>query len=586
MERAVPRGFRDVIFDEAELREQVGHIFEGVCAQAGYRLIETPAIEQAALFDASLADGVTSGDTATDGFRFVDRDGNLLALKSDATPPIARLIATRLSNPDEVTRLRYLTTVFRERESLRAQPRAITQAGIELIGVAGKRADAEVLTTAIAALEAVGLASFSVHVGSVVPYLSCIEAIDRSALLVDRDDDDDALEPIELQAALIEAARRSDLVEIKALCRRYLSNSYLARALEELPLLRGPVAQTLQAARTLLEPLNLADAQLALSLIEESCALVKETGGANRLVVDFSVMPAIDYYTGMVFEIYGDGVGRALGSGGRYDGLVRSGERALPAAGFGCDIDAVVEVLEAAASADEPGDAAESAQGSASAGKQRLRIAIPKGSLYGDSLGLLEAVGLDIDELRDPKRVLRIETEQASYIIAKPTDVPIYVAQGVVDCGFAGKDSLMEADYDLPELVDLDFGACGFVVARPQALSFTLEECALEKGVVRVATKYPRVTQRYMDGRGIPCEIVKLNGNIELAPLIGLADVIVDITATGTTLRENALEVEAEVAPSTARFVANPQTLRRNEQVIDLARALMGVVDKGEASCV
>jgi ATP phosphoribosyltransferase regulatory subunit len=142
----------------------------------------------------------------------------------------------------------------------------------------------------------------------------------------------------------------------------------------------------------------------------------------------------------------------------------------------------------------------------------------------------------------------------------------------------AGKDVLVEADLDVVEMVDLGFGACRFVVAEMQDSSASIEDHYRHLGVIRVATKYPRITERYFAARGVQVEIVKLNGNIEIAPLIGLADRIVDITATGTTLRENGLRIVDDVLESTARFVANPVSLRtQSGRVTDLARRLAEV---------
>jgi ATP phosphoribosyltransferase regulatory subunit len=139
----------------------------------------------------------------------------------------------------------------------------------------------------------------------------------------------------------------------------------------------------------------------------------------------------------------------------------------------------------------------------------------------------------------------------------------------------AGKDTLVEADLDVVEMVDLGFGACRFVVAEPEDAARSVAEIYRHLGVIRVATKYPRVTEAHYAARGLQVELVKLSGNIELAPLIGLADQVVDITATGRTLAENRLRIVDDVLTSTARFVANPVSLKTDsERVTGLATAL------------
>jgi len=207
------------------------------------------------------------------------------------------------------------------------------------------------------------------------------------------------------------------------------------------------------------------------------------------------------------------------------------------------------------------------------AADRRLRIAVPKGSLLEGSVRLLEGAGLDTGALANPGRQLIITTDEVEYVIAKPTDVPIYVAYGGADCGVAGKDVLVEAALEVVELVDLHFGGCRFVVAGLEDAG-DVDERYGHLGVLRVATKYPNIAQAHFDARGIQVELVKLNGNIELAPLIGIADVVVDITATGTTLKQNRLRIIEDVLPSTARFVGNPVAVRTDPRVTALADAL------------
>jgi ATP phosphoribosyltransferase regulatory subunit len=204
-----------------------------------------------------------------------------------------------------------------------------------------------------------------------------------------------------------------------------------------------------------------------------------------------------------------------------------------------------------------------------------LRMALPKGSLYADSVGLLEAAGLDVTGLADPGRQLTVRAGDIEYIIGKPTDIPVYVAYGGVDVAIAGKDVLLEAALDIAELADLGFGACRFIVAEPEDAGRTVAELYRHLGVIRVATKYPRITEAHFASRGLQVEIVKLSGNIELAPLIGLADQIVDITATGRTLAENRLRITDEVLASTARFVANPVSLTTDSERVTKLAALL-----------
>jgi len=205
---------------------------------------------------------------------------------------------------------------------------------------------------------------------------------------------------------------------------------------------------------------------------------------------------------------------------------------------------------------------------------RRLKMAVPKGSLFPGSVALLRAAGVEVGGLADPGRQLIISTDGIDFIIGKPTDIPAYVAYGAADVAIAGADVLVEAGLDLVELADLRFGGCRFVVAEPEDAAGLTAEHYRHLGVIRIATKYPRITEAHFAAKGIQIEVVKLHGNIELAPLIGLADRVVDITATGTTLKENRLRIVEDVMESTARFVANPVSVR-----IDAER-VMGLADR------
>ena len=216
---------------------------------------------------------------------------------------------------------------------------------------------------------------------------------------------------------------------------------------------------------------------------------------------------------------------------------------------------------------------------------ERLRMAIPKGSLFEGSLRVLRAAGIEIGALADPGRLLIVDTAEIRFIIGKPTDIPSYVAYGAADVAIAGADVLAEAALDVAELADLRFGACRFVVAEREDAGASIADSYRRLGVIRVATKYPRITEAYFADRGVQVEIVKLHGNIELAPLIGLADQVVDITATGTTLRDNHLRIVDEVLSSSARFVANPVAVRIDSQrVMDMAGRLARAAGEVEQS--
>ncbi len=196
-----------------------------------------------------------------------------------------------------------------------------------------------------------------------------------------------------------------------------------------------------------------------------------------------------------------------------------------------------------------------------------LTVAVPRGALFGDTLDLLDGLGIDTAEVRSNDR--RLLFEDVGIVTMRPSDVPTYVEAGAADIGITGKDVLMEQrERQVFELLDLGFGPCRMVLASREGPDATGE--ALRRlGVVRVATKYPRIAAEYLERTGRQAEIVEVKGSVELAPLTGMVEAIVDLTATGTTLRENGLVIREEIATSTARLIANRVALRVRAAAID-----------------
>ena len=201
-----------------------------------------------------------------------------------------------------------------------------------------------------------------------------------------------------------------------------------------------------------------------------------------------------------------------------------------------------------------------------------LRVAVPKGAIFEDALRALGAGGLPADVVRDNGRRLVYEAEGHEFIVSRPSDVPVFVEYGAADVGVVGKDVLEEQRPNVVELVDLGTGGCRMILAAPAARADEVRQAIGHAEVVRVATKFPNTARRYFEGMGRQAEIIALHGSIELAPLVGLAECIVDLTATGTTLRENDLVVLDEISASTARLIANRGAYRlRNAEVAALA---------------
>jgi ATP phosphoribosyltransferase len=192
--------------------------------------------------------------------------------------------------------------------------------------------------------------------------------------------------------------------------------------------------------------------------------------------------------------------------------------------------------------------------------KKALTLALPKGRLLGPALDILRSMGLDGVDADSRKLIFSDEKHGLRFLILKPADIPTYVEYGAADLGIVGKDILLEQEPDVYEPLDLGFGFCRLVVAEPKEL--WERDDPSKWSWVRVATKYPVLTERYFSERGIQVEMVRLDGSIELAPLVGLADRIVDLVQSGETLRANGLVEVAEITRSTARLIVNRASLK------------------------
>lgn len=200
-----------------------------------------------------------------------------------------------------------------------------------------------------------------------------------------------------------------------------------------------------------------------------------------------------------------------------------------------------------------------------------LNIAIPKGRLGEKVYGMLARAGFECPSVLEPGRKLIFENEACGvrYFWVKPSDVAIYVERGVADVGIAGKDILLEYRPDVYELLDLGVGKCRMAVAAKRGFSDD------RKRTLTVATKFANITKEYYSSLGRDIDIIHLNGSIELAPILGLSDVIVDIVETGATLKENNLEVYEEIVPISARLIANKSSFAfKSERIEELKRAL------------
>ena len=299
-------------------------------------------------------------------------------------------------------------------------------------------------------------------------------------------------------------------------------------------------------------------------------AITEELAGAGGSIrLDMTLAGEMEYYNGLVFQGYLESLPRPVLKGGRYDLLMQKFTPGAGAIGFAVYLDELDRL-----SAPLPPVQQQKTE------KTMLNVALPKGRLGDKVYDLLAGIGYGCPEDYNATRKLVVENPAAGirYFLVKPSDVAIYVEHGAADVGIVGKDILTEASADVYELLDTGLGKCRMCVAAPA------DHKDDPSRPVRVATKFVSIAKSYYASIGRDIDIIKLNGSIELAPILGLSDVIVDIVETGTTLRENGLRVVTEFMPISARFIANKASYqfkhREMDEMLEKLRAALAAKEE------
>ena len=452
---------------------------------------------------------------------FTDLDGRLLALKPDVTLSIAKNVQPA---PGKCEKYYYNEKVYRpSRESHTFVE--IDQMGLECMGTFTQEDVRDQLRLALDAL-ALCATQFRLELSHMGFLTGLLDALNVQ----------EALRP-----ALLEQIRRKSAHGLRQECAKIgLDDAADLCALLELS---GPVEETLTRAGALVKNDQMAQALAELAGLCRQLPREEET-----VMVDLSLAGDMEYYNGLVFQGYLSGLASPVLKGGRYDLLARKFTPGISAVGFALYLDDL-DRLEAAADAEED---------------TMLNVALPKGRLGDKVYNLLAQVGYGCEENYNDTRKLVVENRKAGirYFLVKPSDVAIYVEHGAADVGIVGKDILTESAADVYELLDTGLGKCRMCVAGRT-------DFVDDPGrALRVATKFVNIAKEYYGGLGRDIDIIKLNGSIELAPILGLSDVIVDIVETGTTLKENDLKVLTEFLPISARFIANKASYAFKKQAL------------------
>lgn len=525
---STPEGTRDLLFASCRVLRQTERAVRTALEGCGYSEIITPAVEYFDVF--AQANPELDQENM---LKIIDRSGRICVARPDNTTPIARIAATRLDDAALPVRLYYSQKVFRSVVGGHGHKGEFLQVGAELIGADGLAADQDILSAAFSALTGTGVDNFRIELGHAEIYKALIEELGVDA------------QTAESIRRLIENKSFAALGDALA----PYGERPAAKALGAMPQLFGGV-EVLDQVEALTGNVRVLG---AVSYLRRLYQALDAAGYGNRIMIDLGLVHEMDYYTGVMFRGYIGGAGAAILSGGRYNALCAKFGKDLPAGGFGIDVERIADSLQGAARPE------------AATRRDTVRIALTKGRLEKKTLSLLKAAGYDISELEAGSRKLIFTLPDAGVeiVLAKAADVITYVEHGVCDMGVVGKDTIMEKGGSFYEMVDLGFGKCRFALATKKG-----KDVYGGYKTPVIATKYPAVTKAFFNKKNMDVETIKIEGSVELAPLLELADAIVDIVETGTTIKENGLEAIEDVAPISARVIVNLASAKMKKAAI------------------
>lgn len=535
-DRITPEGTKDLLFQECAAQRKIIETLRGTFEEKGYHEVITPGFEFYDVFSSN-----SRYFPQESMYKLIDHKGRLLAMRPDSTIPIARLTATKLKGHALPIRLYYAQQIYRQQPELRGKSSEIMQMGIELVGLSSYDSDIEILTAGMEAMSSCCVDDFRIELGHIGIYKLLMDNLNASS---------DQKETIHALIASKNYAGLSDILE-------YFPESQTAEILKELPKLFGG-KEALDKARKLFNGYDE-------KLLEMLCYLERIFQGLidlrfDKVMIDFGLVHQAEYYSSLIFRGYISSAGEPVLSGGRYDELFKDFGESLPATGFGINVDQLAAGLlkgnEPKQENSEPDDQKQN----------NIRIALTKGRLEKSIVELFDEMEYDTVNLKDKGRklLLSIPNKKMDVVLAKAADVITYVEHGVCDVGVVGKDTIVESGGTFYEVLDLGFGKCKFALAVPKGSDFY--GGYLTK---RIATKYPKVASAYFESKGMDVEVIKIEGSVELAPLLSLADGIVDIVETGTTLKENGLEVIEEIRNVSARLIVNVASMKLKKAEIE-----------------
>ena len=526
-----PDGVRDIYGPEYAKKLNVETTIHEMFVSYGYEDIQTPSFEYFDLFSGDI------GTTDTNGlYKFTDNDGRTMVLRSDFTPSIARCVAKYFLEDKKAVRLTYKGNAYVNTASLQGKLKENTQMGIELIGEDSVESDVEVIRLACESLKECGLKKFKLCIGNVEFFKGLCEelSIDASTELTLR-----------------------DYVSIKSFfdIKDYMDSIGLDKNACDKILAINDLVGGVNCLDKAYELVNNERSKAAVNRLKDIYKAASDCGISDHIFFDLGMLSKYNYYTGMIFKGYAIGNGDAIVKGGRYDNLLGQFGKASPAVGFVVIVDDLLNALKKQDSIEDLDDG-------------YLTFALTKGRLANKTLELLEKIGITCEEMKDKdtrKLIFVNEELKLKFFLSKGPDVPTYVEYGAADIGVVGKDTIMEEQRRVYEVLDLGFGKCRMCVCGPHEAGELLKHHEM----IRVCSKYPVIAKDYFHNKKHQTvDIIKLNGSVELGPIVGLGDVIVDIVETGSTLRENGLEVLEEICDLSARMIVNQVSMQMHGERI------------------
>ncbi|MCL2126272.1 MAG: ATP phosphoribosyltransferase [Oscillospiraceae bacterium] len=575
--------------DVLKYDEQIIYKLRSLFKQYGYSQYRMSRFEEYELYAENKA-FLATGDIIT----FSGSGGKLLALRPDVTLSIVKYA----KDDGKLKKLFYNENIYRsDGHELKEQ----MQVGLECIGDITLDLMGEVLMLAAKSLETPGRrASLEIsHMGFISGLLKDAGqqgAGQLDAMMHDAGQHDAGLQPAH-KADLLRCLSDKNVPELQRLCGEFGIEASVRDRLVRLISLYGTFDETFDELKRI--SVN-DDTEAALGELAAVHDALRVLGAENCFNFDFSIVNDLSYYNGIIFQGFIEGIPKKVLSGGRYDELLRKFGKNAGAIGFAVNID----LLEPPGSPQQPQQSQQpqptrlpeqigvhGAPGSpqqplpgmpqqsqppseAMDGGQHIaagtmiNVALPKGRLGESVYEIFEAAGYGCPSIRDESRRLVFEDADKGirYFWVKPSDVTIYVERGVADIGVVGKDILLEYSPDLYELMDLGVGRCRMCVAAMRGF----DSSVVEERTLRVATTFTNIARNHYAKMGRDIDIIKLNGSIELAPLLGLSDVIVDLVESGKTLEENDLVPIDTIVDISARLVANKAGYKFKHDAINI----------------